>query len=137
MTFFNQEGQVVGTQVNNQAMHFIGASIGDWQAEIHRWARSKGWWDEPRNFGELMMLAATEIAEAFEEYRDGHGFTDIYYATDKRGNQKPEGIPVEIADVVIRLLDTCEAYGIDLEAAMRIKHKYNETRSARHGGKRA
>ena len=37
------------------------------------------------------------------------------------------------ADVVIRVLDLCEALGIDLERAMVLKTAYNEGRPHKHG----
>lgn len=49
---------------------------------------------------------------------------------------KPHGIPVELADIIIRVLDMCGHYGIDIEAAMLAKAKYNESREHRHGGKK-
>lgn len=78
-----------------------------------------------------------EVSEAWEEYRANRKATETYYETDKQGNQKPMGIPTELADVVIRVMDTCEALGIDLQAAIEEKHAYNATRSFRHGNKRA
>jgi NTP pyrophosphatase (non-canonical NTP hydrolase) len=81
---------------------------------------------------QMFMNIVCEVAEAFEEYRNNKKPTEIYL----NGN-KPEGIPVEIADVVIRAMDTCEALGIDLESAMKRKHTYNASRGFRHGGKRA
>lgn len=47
----------------------------------------------------------------------------------------PEGIPSELADVVIRVLDYCEAAGIDLEQEIIIKNEFNKTRPYKHGGK--
>jgi hypothetical protein len=35
-----------------------------------------------------------------------------------------------------RILDYCGKKGIDIEEAIRIKHKYNKTRPYKHGGKR-
>jgi NTP pyrophosphatase (non-canonical NTP hydrolase) len=49
---------------------------------------------------------------------------------------KPEGIPSEMADIIIRVLDIAGYYGIDIERAMLVKAKYNESRSHRHGGKK-
>lgn len=48
---------------------------------------------------------------------------------------KPEGVPSEIADIVIRCADVAERCGFDLEAAIIEKMAYNKTRSYRHGGK--
>ncbi len=50
--------------------------------------------------------------------------------------KKPEGIPSELADVVIRVFDMCGYYGIDLEAAIKEKMAYNKTRPFKHGGKK-
>ena len=65
-----------------------------------------------------------------EEYRAGRGLDEIYYAEGK-----PEGVPIECADVFIRLVDAAEAYGFDLEEAVRIKMAFNRTRPFRHGNK--
>ena len=48
---------------------------------------------------------------------------------------KPCGIPSELADVVIRILDFCESKNIDLESIIIEKMKYNESRPYKHGNK--
>ena len=68
--------------------------------------------------------------EALEEYRNGRIPTEIYYDGDK-----PEGIPIELADVIIRILDYCGKEKIDIGQALNIKHEYNKTRPYKHGGK--
>jgi NTP pyrophosphatase (non-canonical NTP hydrolase) len=100
--------------------------------ESHETAKAKGWWQEwERNIPEQICLMHSELSEVLEEYRNGMGETVIYY-NDKG---KPEGIPIELADLLIRVADTCGRYGIDLEEALRIKLKFNEGRPHRHGGK--
>lgn len=48
---------------------------------------------------------------------------------------KPEGVPSELADTIIRILDMCGYYGIDIERILNEKMEYNHTRAHRHGGK--
>lgn len=72
-----------------------------------------------------------ELSEALEEYRNGHQPNETYYSD----GGKPEGIPSELADVIIRILDMCGKYGIDIGAMISEKHEFNKTRPYKHGGK--
>ena len=85
-----------------------------------------------RSIGDQFANFHAEISEAWEEYRKGKGLDEVYYV-----DGKPEGVPIELADCIIRMMDTCEQYNIDIETAIRIKMEYNETRPYRHGGKLA
>ncbi len=84
-----------------------------WAAECNRIAREKGWWeDAPRPHSDLVFLMVTELAEAFEEYRRPDlDVNEIYFgpaadpANPDPETRKPEGVPVEIADVIIRAFD--------------------------------
>jgi NTP pyrophosphatase (non-canonical NTP hydrolase) len=104
-------------------------SISGWQRDVHKLAVEKGWYDPPKSFGEYIALIHSEASEALEAYRCG--IDGMYFGDD----DKPEGVPSELADVIIRVMDFAEHLGIDLEEAMRLKHEYNATRSHRHGGK--
>lgn len=50
---------------------------------------------------------------------------------------QPEGIPTELADIIIRVLHIAAFFGIDIAAALADKMAYNETRPRRNGGKRS
>ena len=115
--------------------------------EIHQNAIDHGWWDEERSFGDIIALCHAELSEALEEYRWHREPDETYfnYKTVKRNinghktecaEKKPEGIPIELADTIIRILDYCGHAGIDIEEAIKIKHEYNRTRPYKHGGKR-
>lgn len=109
--------------------------ISDFQKEVHRNATEKGWWNKgDRNFGEICALFHSEISEAFEEHRKGKDMNQIYFNVI---SSKPEGISVELADCIIRILDFCEHHSINMESILRKKHLYNCQRSYRHGNKKA
>jgi NTP pyrophosphatase (non-canonical NTP hydrolase) len=105
----------------------------------------------------VLALITTEVAEAIEEIRNGHdvaeerhtlsgisvyrGVSGAWYSVVDSAEwpalslPKPEGVPSELADVVIRALDFAETWGIDLESIIAEKVEYNATRGHRHGGK--
>lgn len=115
--------------------------------DIHQNAIDHGWWDEERSFGEIIALCHSELSEALEEYRNNKPsiYADIFTKTGEYVGQtqaisdfdgcKPEGIAIELADCIIRILDYCGKENIDIDEAIRIKHEYNKTRPYRHGGK--
>ena len=78
------------------------------------------------------MRVVSEVSEAFEKVRNHHAMTEPYYS--EKG--KMEGVPRELADVVIRVMDLAEYYGIDLEKVIAEKHAFNKTRPFKHGGKK-
>jgi NTP pyrophosphatase (non-canonical NTP hydrolase) len=94
---------------------------------IHQWAKDKGWWDKPRNKFELIALMHSELSEAVEYLRKKE-----HPAMD---DKVPEltGEAAEMADTIIRILDYCGAYGIDIGNAIRLKHAFNQSRPYRHG----
>lgn len=83
--------------------------------------------------GNKLLLMVSEIVEAHDELRSGFHASDSYYSVSERG--KPEGVPSELADTVIRVLDFCGTEGIDLESIIEEKLAYNATRERLHGRK--
>lgn len=124
--------------------------------EIYENAKAKGFWDEERNLGEMLMLIVSEVSEALEADRKGRhcnpdslsftlrtwhrvsdidrdetidDFKDIFESSVK------DTFEDEMADAVIRILDLCHSRGINLEDHIRAKMAYNSTRPHKHGKK--
>lgn len=106
---------------------------------------SKGFWDKPRNIGELLMLVTSELGEAMEAHRHSK-FADVENF-DRTSNEDDEWFKKnyeenikdtfqdEVADAVIRLLDMAGGLNIDLEKHILNKVRYNSLRPRLHGKK--
>ena len=124
-------------------------NLTEFAKEVHTNAVEHGWWDEERSFGEIIALCHAELSEALEEHRKGKKPNQIYPRCN--GNistitkcegycdicirNKHEGIPVELADCILRILDYCGKENIDIEQVLLQKHKFNKNRPYKHGGK--
>lgn len=136
-------------------------NLTDLAKEVHENAVAHGWWDEEPSFGDVIALCHSELSEALEEHRDGRPM--IYFPCNAGGvcceedgsahcgsrpydpekpnapctaqSKKPEGVAVELADCILRILDYCGKAGIDIEDIIIRKHEYNKARPYRHGGK--
>lgn len=92
--------------------------------------------------GNKLLLIVSEVAEAHDEIRNGRAADETYYPTQPPLTEvqvverhKPEGVPSEIADVVIRCFDFAATEGFDLGEIILEKLAYNETRPFMHGKK--
>jgi NTP pyrophosphatase (non-canonical NTP hydrolase) len=99
--------------------------------EAHKNSVSKGWWEEERQLPEILALIHSEVSEALEEYRYGKGVGEIYF--NDYSPDKPEGIPIELADILIRVFDLCGKHNINLKRAVKMKMEYNKQRPYKHG----
>jgi len=98
---------------------------------IHQNAKDKGFWDSPRNTGELFMLIISEASEALEAHRKVRKADLKQFALPNNGNVTDEQwfkisfencikdtTADEIADVVIRILDYCASQEIEIKPAL-------------------
>jgi hypothetical protein len=113
----------------------MGYTLNDLIALVHKNALAHGFWegedatDENARFLVHLERVHRELSEAGQLHDRFHDIRETWI--EKGG--KPEGIPVELADAVIRIFDMCGRYGIDLEDVILRKHAYNKTRPMRHG----
>lgn len=85
-------------------------------------------------YANRLMLIVGELIEVHEELRTGRSMTERYVTT-KGEHLKPEGVPSEMADVLIRLLDLTAEAEIDIAEDVRGKLAFNATRETMHGKK--
>lgn len=83
----------------------------DWLAE-----RAQRWLDDPSAYAAGSPAISSLIAAGFLE---------------------PHGVPTELADIMIRVLDMFAANDLDADRIVQDKMKFNDTRPYKHGGKRA
>jgi len=102
-------------------------------------AKECGFHSGEPNLANHLMNLNSEISELWEAYRANK----LNEPCDKALKMCGWGIePLtcmeeEMADIIIRALDTAHAFGIDIDKAVRNKAKFNVTRGFRHGGKLA
>ena len=111
--------------------------------QLHEKAKAKGFWDEQRETGTLLMLMVSELSEALEaDRKDKHTnkntLVKLLYENDPTQfvsvfqNDVKDTFEDEIADVFIRLLDFIAQREIDIESHIELKMRFNQTRAYKH-----
>lgn len=125
--------------------------------EIYQNNVKHGFWDKERNFGEMLMLVTSELAECLEADRKNRSADlDAFEKRLKELESTPalaEHLGVkdpfkhcfeqfikdtyedELADAIIRLLDISHGLTVDIEKHIELKMKYNSMRERMHGKK--
>lgn len=86
----------------------------------------KGFWDQERNKGEMIALMHSELSELLEAVR----------SPDAPESEKLEGFSLEeeeCADIIIRVMDYCGGFDLDIASAVEAKLQYNRERPYKHG----
>ncbi len=102
--------------------------------------KARGFHQSEVKIGDFCSNLHGEVSELWEAYRKDL----LDKPCDKADKMIEAGInpPLtcaeeELADILIRVLDTAVTLGVDMDRAVECKEKYNATRSFRHGGKKA
>jgi NTP pyrophosphatase (non-canonical NTP hydrolase) len=118
-------------------------SLNAWSKLAYQEAKNRGFHSstetEEIKVGDFTSNLHSEISEFWEAYREGklHSLCDKAAAMVKHGLEPLTCAEEELADVIIRVLDTAAAFKIDLAKAVCYKMLFNRTRSHRNGGKLA
>ncbi len=102
-----------------------------------------GFHHKDQNLGEQLCLIHSEVSEALEADRNGkRAELEKYLQSIEKYPQRKRSlfnlyikdtVEDELADTIIRIADLAGYLGIDLEAHIKEKMKYNESREKLHG----
>lgn len=119
-------------------------------SKIRRQNQQKGFDLSDVQTGTQLMLVVSELSEALEAFRRGRycNKESVQYlmTTDFGGdfgkkfqktfeNDVKDTFEDELADALIRILDICAFYEIDIDSHVSLKLQYNATREHKHGKK--
>lgn len=114
--------------------------------EIHANAKAKGFFDEPKNIGEMLCLIHSEVSEALEcDRKDKYCSNDVVNEINNIENDTifkiefqakvKDTFGAELADILIRDCDLAAFKNIDLQAFIKAVMRNNSLREYKHGKK--
>lgn len=119
--------------------------INELAKQVHQNAKDKGFFEKEKNIGEMLCLIHSEVSEALEADRKNnycpvnilgvYGWTDDESFVTHFKETTKNTFEDELADIVIRVMDLAAFKGIDLEAHIKAKMRYNSMREKYHGKK--
>lgn len=96
--------------------------------------------DDRREFNPEAGAVLQKIRDNMQARAMSPGSEDIHQITEEdttvlvdAGIAKPEGVAVELADCIIRCLDTLQSLGVDIDFIIQEKMRYNDARPHKHG----
>lgn len=120
--------------------------INELAQEIHQNNKSKGFYEDKKNIGEMLALIHSEVSEALECDRKEKECTnetaqDIALIDEDDAFKMAFGLHVkdtfsaELADIIIRVLDLAAFKNINIEGFIKLVMRNNSLREYKHSKK--
>ena len=117
--------------------------INELSKRIHAINVKNGFYEQPVLFSTSVALIHSEASEALEADRKGNNpsitsksaifeLNDVQFKKAFEDSIK-NGVNDELADIMIRVMDVAAYKGVDLEAHIKAKMRYNSLREYKHG----